>query len=595
MDSADLRNNYKQRKETFKKLLKKQKKNLTYISLLRLLVIVLATYFIVLGVKTGQVIFWPVVGLMLILFFTLVSYHKNQNDKRKLLQELIGLNQDELDCLDKKFASNPDGKQFILPDHPWSFDLDLFGHGSFFQFINRTSTHPGPQKLADYLNIPILEDKDIKTRQEIIRELAEKINLRQHFIANARLMDIEDDDFKEVIRWSEKPVFIEKYKWTRTLAWIMSLLTIAVVIAGIFSTDYFRLLLLIIIINLSILSPFVSRTNRYQVMVSKKHKFLKTYAVLLDILAKEKFEHTELHAITEYCKNGSKAIKKLTVILDLFDQRLNLLVGFVLNSLFLFDFLMLHRIAAWNKEFKDDFGKWLDICGQCDAQFSLAGFAYNHPDNNYPTINNEYQGLKAEDLGHPMIPENKRVDNSIEIKDERVVLITGANMAGKSTFLRSLGINMVLTYAGCPVTAKQFTTGNYLLYTSMRTSDSLKDDESYFFAEIKRLKVIVDQMKEGHKMFILLDEVLKGTNTTDKQKGSRGLIEKSIPHKVLCFIATHDLSLGKMEDEYKGNVINYCFESYIEDLELTFDYKIMPGLAKNMNASFLMKKMGIMD
>ncbi len=194
-----------------------------------------------------------------------------------------------------------------------------------------------------------------------------------------------------------------------------------------------------------------------------------------------------------------------------------------------------------------------------------------------------------------MIPSAKRVDNSIAITGERVVLITGANMAGKSTFLRSLGVNMVLAYAGCPVCAKEFITGPYLLYSSMRTSDSLKDEESYFFAEIKRLKKIVDMMEGGTRMMILLDEVLKGTNTTDKQKGSRGLIEKSIRHDVLCFIATHDLALGEMQEEHKGSIINYCFESYIRDLELTFDYRMRAGLAKNMNASFLMKQMGIMD
>jgi DNA mismatch repair ATPase MutS len=168
-------------------------------------------------------------------------------------------------------------------------------------------------------------------------------------------------------------------------------------------------------------------------------------------------------------------------------------------------------------------------------------------------------------------------------------------MAGKSTFLRSVGVNMALLYAGAPVCAKEFITGPYLLHSSMRTSDSLKDDESYFYAEIKRLKTIVEEMEAGTKMLILLDEVLKGTNTTDKQKGSKGLILKSINHDVLCFIATHDLALGELQDAHKEKVINYCFEGYIEGLELTFDYKIREGLAKNMNASFLMKQMGIMD
>jgi hypothetical protein len=595
MNSADRKEQYEQRKEDFENLLKRQKKALTYISLLRLLVIVLAVYFIVMGVKTGQALLWPIAGLMIILFFVLVSYHKNQNDKRKLLLELITLNSKELDCLENDYSENPDGKQFISPDHPWTFDLDMFGQRSLYQYINRTATHPGPKKLADYLQEPQLEEKQIKTRQALVQELSQKINLRQYFTANAKLMDIEEDDFEEVIHWSEKPVFIENYKWTKVIAWIMTFLSSSIIIAGIFSSDFFRLLIPVIIINFALLSPFVARTNRYQVMVSKKHSFLKTYAVLLDILSKEKFEHPDLQEMNEKCKDGSKAIKKLSAILDLFDQRLNLLVGFFLNALFLFDFFMLHRLAAWSNEYKDDFKKWLEITGQSDALFSLAGFAYNHPQNNYPSIEENYHGLTAKNLGHPMIPFEKRVDNSIEINNEKVILITGANMAGKSTFLRSLGINLVLGYAGCPVSAKKFITGNYRLYSSMRTSDSLKDEESYFFAEIKRLKVIVDQMKEGHKMLILLDEVLKGTNTTDKQKGSRGLIEKSVQHDVLCFIATHDLSLGEMEKENKESIVNYCFESYIKDLELTFDYKIMPGLAKNMNASFLMKKMGIMD
>jgi DNA mismatch repair ATPase MutS len=175
------------------------------------------------------------------------------------------------------------------------------------------------------------------------------------------------------------------------------------------------------------------------------------------------------------------------------------------------------------------------------------------------------------------------------------VVITGANMAGKSTFLRSIGVNMVLAYTGCPVCATQFSCGFLGLHSSMRTADSLKDEESYFLAEIKKLQLIVQEMESGKPMLILLDEVLKGTNTTDKKLGSVGLISKSIKYPVYCFIATHDLSLGELEKDHQGDVINYCFESYIEEMELSFDYKIRRGIATNMNASFLMKKMGIVD
>ncbi len=595
MDRARIQAVYEERKSDFESLLERQKRWLTFISILRLLLVVGSVYFIVLSINSGYDILLLPAGIMIVLFFVFVSYHKNQNDKRKLLAEMIGINQEEIDALHDNFSGFTNGQQFTDSDHPWSYDLDLFGERSLFQYVNRTATHTGPAKLADYLSTPVTDESQVHLRQKVTRELTEKLNLRQHFSANARLMEKEEQDFDEVIRWSGEPAFIEKYRWTKVMAVVMTVVTSGIIIAGILNPAFFRLLIPVILINLSLLSSFVARTNRYQEQVSKKHNFLRTYAVLLEILAKEEFNHPELTGIKEQCRDAAKSIRKLSELLNLFDQRLNLLVGFVLNALVLFDFHMLHRLARWNREHKADFENWLEITGRCDAQFSLAGFAYNHPDYSYPVIEKELTGLHAESLGHPMIPAAKRVDNSIAIKNERVVLITGANMAGKSTFLRAIGMNMVLAYAGCPVCASTFVTGPYRLYSSMRTSDSLKDDESYFFAEIKRLKKIVDRMKEGENLLILLDEVLKGTNTTDKQKGSKGLIEKSIAHDILCFIATHDLSLGEMQEQHKGKIVNYCFESYIKDLELTFDYTMRPGLAKNMNASFLMKQMGIMD
>jgi hypothetical protein len=595
MDLTAIQKTYEERKSSFEGLLGRQKKLLTFISILRLLLAAGSVYFLVLGISSGQDILLLPAGLMVVLFFVFVSYHKNQNDKRRLFVEMIAINREELDALSGKYDMFDDGGRFIDPDHPWSYDLDLFGERSLFQFVNRTATHTGPEKLADYLCTPVMAEQQVRDRQEIARELAEKLNLRQHFAANARVMKKELHLFDEVIRWSRQPVFIEKYKWTKVLAVVMTLVTSGIIIAGIIDAAFFRLLIPLVLINLAILSGFVARTNRFQEQVSKKHIFLRTYSVLLDILAREDFNHPELLAMKEQCRNASAAIRKLSTLLDLFDQRLNLLVGFVLNALVLFDFHMLHKLAAWSREHQDDFEKWLDTAGRCDALFSLAGFAYNHPEYSWPVIREENKGLTAESLGHPMIPAKKRVDNTIVISNERVVLITGANMAGKSTFLRAVGVNMALTYAGCPVCAAKFETGPYRLFSSMRTTDSLKDDESYFLAEIKRLKKIVDRMNEGEKLLILLDEVLKGTNTTDKQKGSKGLIEKSIGHDVLCFIATHDLSLGEMQEEHRGKIVNYCFESYIKELELTFDYQIRPGLAKNMNASFLMKQMGIMD
>ena len=595
MDREGLAAIYNKRKGTFEAMHNRQKRILLVISILRLLVIIAAVYFLVLAVKNGMNILFAVSGLMVVLFFALVSYHKNQYDRKKLLLELIGINQEELKGLDNDLSDFSDGREFTDSGHPWAYDLDLFGEGSLFQYINRTATHTGPARLAARLREAVTDEQEIITRQEVNRELSGMINLRQHFAAHARLMDKDKGAFEDIIRWSGKEVFIEKYRWTRIAAWVMTAISSAIILAGIFVPDLFRLLIPVILVNLTLLSPFLSRTNQFQARVSKKHNFLKTYAVLMELLEAEDFSHPRLKETREQCASGSKAINQLSGLLSLFDQRLNLLMGFTLNALFLFDFYMLHRFAKWNRVHTDDLGSWMDITGEMDARFSLSNLAYNHDAFTYPEISNGMTGMKAVALGHPMIPSARRVDNSIEITAERVVLITGANMAGKSTFLRAVGVNMVLAYAGSPVCAESFSAGNYQLYSSMRTADSLKDDESYFFAEIKRLKQIVERMEKGTRMLILLDEVLKGTNTTDKQKGSVGLIKKSIGHEVLCFIATHDLSLGKMQEEHKGKIVNYCFESYIKDLALTFDYKMRPGLAKNMNASFLMKQMGIMD
>jgi DNA mismatch repair ATPase MutS len=272
-----------------------------------------------------------------------------------------------------------------------------------------------------------------------------------------------------------------------------------------------------------------------------------------------------------------------------------MLLGAILNSLFLFDFIMLRLLENWKKRNREHILQWIELIGWCDSFVSLGGYAFNHPEFVFPEFQEQQDHLELAGLGHPLIPDQKRVVNDLLIDSEKVVIITGANMAGKSTYLRSLGINTVLAYTGSPVCATTFRVPFMGLCSSMRTADSLHDEESYFLAEIRKLQVIVRRMETGTPLLILLDEVLKGTNTTDKKLGSEGLIRKAIQYPVHCFIATHDLSLGKLEEDHPGSVTNYCFESYIKGMELTFDYAIRKGIATNMNASFLMRKMGIMD
>jgi ABC-type multidrug transport system fused ATPase/permease subunit len=586
---------YSERLVYFSNALKRQNRILGYIGLFRLLIAALALFFLVMAIRNDIGIFFLFTGLFAILFFSLVSYHKNQSDRRNLLRELTALNQTEQDCLEYRFGDNYAGKEYIDPVHPWSYDLDVFGEGSLFQFINRTSTSSGSNVLSKRLTEVPESHLEVVRRQKITRELAEKIDFRQLFTAHARQIDAAQERNEQLLDWVKKELYIQKYPWLFFVAIGISILSLFIIVAGVVNPSNFNFLLLVLIFNWLIMSPFIARTGRDHAQVSKRHAYLGTYAILLELIANEAFENEQLKHWAALSQKGSRAIKRLSGLLNLFDQRLNMLLGIVFNSLFLFDFIMLYFIGRWKLQHREHLEQWIETVGEVEADITLSGFAFNHPDYSYPEIEPGTGGMEATNMGHPLIPANKRINNSIRIQNEKVVLITGANMAGKSTFLRSVGINQVLGYAGCPVCATALTMDWYHLFSSMRTSDSLKDEESYFLAEIRRLKRIVEDMEKGKKMLILLDEVLKGTNTTDKQKGSRGLIEKGLQHSILCFIATHDLSLGEMEKEFPDEVVNYCFESQLSEEDVSFDYRIRPGIARNMNASFLMKKMGIMD
>jgi DNA mismatch repair ATPase MutS len=233
---------------------------------------------------------------------------------------------------------------------------------------------------------------------------------------------------------------------------------------------------------------------------------------------------------------------------------------------------------------------------EADALCSLANFHFNHPESVFPSIAEDGILLRARGMGHPLIPTRTRVDNPADITGWRhFTIITGANMAGKSTYLRTVGVNLVLAMAGSAVIAVEMTFCPAQLITSIRTRDSLQKNESYFYAELKRLKQIIDRLSQGQKLIILLDEILKGTNSRDKQSGSRALLEKLLHHDASGIIATHDLALGEMEKDHPGNIINKSFEVVIENDLLVFDYKLKEGIARQMNATFLMKKMGITD
>ena len=595
MTGEEVRNTYTHRISHFKEAVQRQDRRINLLSLSRLLTLVGFIWLLVLAIRSGAALFIVLTALMLVLFISLISIYNRHFGLRELYRQLLKLNETEDACLDHDFHDLPDGSDFADTTHPWSHDLDIFGTGSLYQYLNRTCTPNGSRILAGLLCSEAGSAVEIQDRQKKVGDLKDRIDFRQHFSATGVLIREKADDLKDISRWLQSTVYINKYPWLLYLALLMSAVSIYVIALVIQDPPRFLLLLFPLGFNMTVLSPFLLRTQKYQESISRKHELLQGYARLLKLIAGTSFEHPELREYSIKARKGMARVKRLSRLVQIFDQRLNMLMGALLNGLFLFDFFMLHLLERWKRKNQQDILEWIEICGRTDALISLAGFAWNHPGFGMPELVESSIDLQTSALGHPLIPPEKRVVNDLEIREGKVIVITGANMAGKSTYLRSLGVNMVLSYAGCPVCASVFRCTYMGLYSSMRTADSLKDEESYFLAEIRKLQSIVREMEGGRPLMILLDEVLKGTNTTDKKLGSVGLIRKSLLYPVRLFIATHDLSLGELEKEYGGQVVNYCFESYIKDVELSFDYTIRKGIATNMNASFLMKKMGIMD
>jgi DNA mismatch repair ATPase MutS len=595
MPTDPLSATYAGRVEKFEEAIRKQSNLINLLSIARLLALVGSIWLLVAGIQHSSLVFYILSPLMFALFLSLVSLHNKHNGRRELRKQQKALNETELLCLKHDYHALPDGAEHAKLSHPWSHDLDIFGTGSLYQFLNRTSTRNGDEILATLLTSEAGSVETIQNRQNIIADLKERIDFRQHFTARGRLFTEKADDHEDINRWLKSSSYINKYPWLFFLALGMSLISISIITWVITDHSRFWNLIYVFMVNLLILSPFLHRTMKYQSVISRKHDLLKGYAQLLKIITHTSFKHPELQENGRRARVGMREVTRLSKLMQLFDQRLNMLLGFLLNGFFLFDFVMLYLLERWKRRNLQEILDWIELCGWTDAMVSLSGFAWNHPDFVLPRVSKEQQEIEFSQLGHPLIPGEKRVNNDISIDSEKVVVITGANMAGKSTLLRSLGVNMVLAYTGCPVCAQKFDFGYMGLYSSMRTADSLKDEESYFLAEIKKLHLIVERMEKGLPLMILLDEVLKGTNTTDKKRGSVGLIKRTLNYPVRCFIATHDLSLGELEASFQGEVVNYCFESYIEDMVLSFDYTMRRGIATNMNAYFLMKQMGIVD
>ena len=581
---------YSQQKELFKLELATINRKLFKLSMIRLLVflsLVFCTWYFFGNMK----VIIPVMVVGIALFFYLVTIYSDLKLLKQKTQQLIHINQVELNVLYGDLSDLELGDQFKDPTHFYSYDIDLFGNGSFFQYLNRTTIKTGKEKLAAILaanSISAIDDK-----QNAIKELSNLAEWRQQFSATGSLIKV-DESIETIVNWLNK----HKSFTPKSMSYLPTIfggISLVLFVLSYFNLIPNSLVVLWFFTGITITGFYLKKINALYLYANKAKETFKQYHQLLAFIENETFTSEILKQkqakIKTESKKASQIFLELSKILDAFDQRNNMIIGIFANAFALRDLHHCYRIEQWMDNYVAKVESWFEVIAFFDAQNSLANFEFNHPNFSFPKIMDNQTTIKAENLGHPLIAEEKRITSSVTINNEEFFIITGANMAGKSTFLRTISLSIVMSNIGLPVCATNFEYTPIKLITSMRTSDSLTEDESYFFSELKRLKYIVDNIAKDN-YFIILDEILKGTNSTDKAIGSRKFVQKLVGSNSTGIIATHDLSLCEITKEL-SEVKNYFFDAEIIDDELHFDYTLKTGICKNMNASFLLKKMEI--
>ena len=572
---------YKEKLETATQLYKQYYQQYNAIAFARLIDLLFA---IVIGYKAINESSWLwgfLAVLMIVLFFLLIGKHKQIAVKRRIAKAKIAINEREIAFIEQGIYPADNGKDFEPAQHPYAYDLDILGEKSLYHYLNRTHTYLGRKRLAQRLLYP--DTTTILTHQEAIKALTPQLAWRQTFMAHAEQIDDSPSFYDRLQQWAAAPT-TPMGKFMRVFTVISPIVfTLSAIIGYIYDYEVLKSIAkLLLTINLSVFFFFIGKMSK------EKLGFEHTYAMLYAF--KECIAQVETH-FPEKNKQASTHIAQLSRLLDDLDSVSNILVSIPLN---IFSFYHLHRYRAllqWKRTYGTHIAQWLETVATTEVLCSFANFAYNNPHFVYPTFNNQYR-ISFEDVGHPLIAENERITNNITLDEAHFIILTGSNMSGKSTFLRTLGVNMLLAQVGLPVCAREASIHPLPLLVSMRLSDSLSDGKSYFFAEINRIEQIMTALKRERCM-VLLDEILRGTNSEDKQYGTIKIIERLLSLKAIGIVATHDIEVCKTADRYPEQLQNKCFESYIHEGELSFDYKLREGICQNKNATFLMEKLGI--
>ena len=537
------------------------------------------------------------VMLGMAIFLYVVSADANTKEQVMNLQRLIHINEEEIKIADNDYLRRETGISFLPSHHVYAEDLDVLGNASLYQYSNRCSSQQGKKLLANRLLYPS-SIPEITSEQEAVSELKNKTEFTQQLMAFGAANPITNDAEEKINDWMKMTPVFTSTAW-RWLSVAFPFFTAGVVLFYLYDvlpSGAFLFILFLCYLTAFAISAKISKT--YEVL-SKLTSEMETVQQQLAWIEKETFTNKKAQQLQQCLRNDkdfftSTEVKKLYSILNRFDIRLNHFAFFFLNTFLLWDLHQLLALHKWKLRNENNVANWFRVIAEMEYSSSLATLAFNHPDWCVPVIVTDFFSIEGENIAHPLLAKKNRVANSFSLQGKgKTAIITGSNMGGKSTFLRSLGVNTVLALMGAPVCANSFAVSFVQLMSSMRVTDNLSENASTFYAELKKLKAIIEAANEKKEVFILLDEILRGTNSLDRHTGSVALIKQMIKKEAIAVIATHDVELAKLENEYPLAIANYHFDVQAEGNELYFDYKLKSGICQSLNASILMRNIGI--
>jgi DNA mismatch repair ATPase MutS len=586
---------YKGNCQNYSEELKAINKKYNSISFIRFISVLLILGSLFFYIKTSESVFVFMAVVLFAGFIVLMRIHSKLSFQKKIKSALVQINKNEITYLERKSIPFENGLEFNDFHHPYAYDLDIFGEHSLFQNLNRTATFIGKKTLAKQL-LTLLPNDEIQKNHQAVQELKEKLNWRQEFLALAKVGQDNETFYKTLLQWrvyNSKPLS----KASVVISYLFPALFVSCIIAYLVTSNMVFLTYssFLFVINLGVLGNFTKRIQMEIAQSENINTIISQYSLLVQKIENESFKSEKLKDLQQKLnfknQKASAHLQKLAELFSYMETIGNFVTALLFNGTFLFNLHVLKSMIAWKKEHAEVLEEWLEVIGEFEMLNSLANFSYNNPDFAYPELNSNH-GISFSNLSHPLLNPVTRVGNEVQFQPQSFMILTGSNMSGKSTFLRSLGVNMVLAGMGSPVCASQANVHPLPVLVSMRLSDSLSDSESYFFAEIKRLKQIMDEL-EANPAFVLLDEILRGTNSDDKRNGTIEVVKKVIAKKAIGAIATHDIEVCLTTNEFPDILTNKCFEVEISNNELHFDYRLRDGICKNKSATFLMQKMGV--